>query len=99
MAEFLTKEDATDVYYKLTGTIDEIKNAQYGNINLKDANGDIVYVYGLLPGYGATGDAKKGLVDAKGLKVGDTITIVGNKASYNNKAQVGNAVYMSHTSN
>ena len=99
VAEFLAKEDSKDVYYKLTGTIDEIKNAQYGNINLKDANGDIVYVYGLLPGYGATGDAKKGLVEAKGLKVGDTITIVGNKASFNNAPQVGNAVYMSHTSN
>ena len=99
VAEFLTKEDSKDVYYKLTGTITEIKNAQYGNINLKDANGDIVYVYGLLPGYGATGDAKKGLVEAKGLKVGDTITIVGNKASYNGAPQVGNAVYMSHVSN
>ena len=99
VAEFLTKEDSKDVYYKLTGTITEIKNAQYGNVNIQDENGGIVYVYGLLPGYGATGDAKKGLVEAKGLKVGDTITIVGNKASYNGSAQVGNAVYMSHTSN
>ena len=99
VADFLTKEDSKDVYYKLTGNIDEIKNAQYGNINLKDANGDIVYVYGLLPGYGATGAAKQGLVEAKGLKVGDTITIVGNKASYKGDPQVGNAVYMSHTSN
>lgn len=98
VAEFLTKEDSKDVYYKLTGTITEIKNAQYGNVYIQDANGDIVYVYGLLPGYGATGDAKKGLVEAEGLKVGDTITIVGNKASYNGSAQVGNAVYMSHTS-
>lgn len=98
VAEFLTKEDSKDVYYKLTDTITEIKNAQYGNVYIQDANGDIVYVYGLLPGYGATGDAKKGLVEAEGLKVGDTITIVGNKASYNGSAQVGNAVYMSHTS-
>lgn len=82
VAEFLTKEDGNDVYYKLTGTITEIKNAQYGNVYLQDANGDIVYVYGLLPGYGATGAAKQGLVEAMGLKVGDTLTIVGNKASY-----------------
>ena len=98
VAEFLAKEDSKDVYYKLTGTITEIKNAQYGNVYIQDANGDIVYVYGLLPGYGATGAAKQGLVEAEGLKVGDTITIVGNKASYNGSAQVGNAVYMSHTS-
>lgn len=99
VAEFLTKEDATDVYYKLTGTITNIANPTYGNLTLQDANGDEVYVYGILPGYGATGDAKKGMVDAKGLKVGDTITIVGNKASYKGSPQVGNAVYMSHTSN
>lgn len=99
VAEFLTKEDATDVYYKLTGTITNIANPTYGNLTLQDANGDDVFVYGILPGYGATGDAKKGMVEEKGLKVGDTITIVGNKASHDGSPQVGNAVYMSHTSN
>ena len=99
VAEFLTKEDATDVYYKLTGTITNIANPTYGNMTLQDANGDDVFVYGILPGYGATGDAKKGMVEEKGLKVGDTITIVGTKASHNGSPQVGNAVYMSHTSN
>ena len=99
VAEFLTKEDATDVYYKLTGTITNIAHPTYGNLTLQDANGDDVYVYGILPGYGATGDAKKGMIEEKGLKVGDTITIVGNKASYKGSPQVGNAVYMSHTSN
>lgn len=98
VAEFLTKEDSKDVYYKLTGTISKVVKAEYGNINIVDANGDEVYVYGLLPGYGASGDAKKGLMDAMGLKVGDTITIVGNKASYKGSAQVGNAVYLSHES-
>ena len=98
VAEFLTKEDSKEVYYKLTGTITSIAKPTYGNIYITDANGDEVYVYGLLPGYGATGDAKQGLVDAKGLKVGDTITIVGNKASYNGSPQVGNAVYLSHES-
>ena len=99
VAEFLTKEDSKEVYYKLTGTITNIANPTYGNLTLQDANGDDVFVYGILPGYGATGDAKKGMVEEKGLKVGDTITIVGNKASHNGSPQVGNAVYMSHTSN
>lgn len=99
VAEFLTKEDSKDVYYKLTGTITNIANPTYGNLTLQDANGDDVFVYGILPGYGATGDAKKGMVEEKGLKVGDTITIVGNKASHEGSPQVGNAVYMSHTSN
>ncbi|MBR5193743.1 MAG: BACON domain-containing protein [Bacteroidaceae bacterium] len=98
VAEFLTKEDSKEVYYKLTGTITSIDNPTYGNIYITDANGDEVYVYGLLPGYGASGDAKKGLVDDKGLKEGDTITIVGNKASHKGSPQVGNAVYLSHES-
>lgn len=98
IADFLGKEDSNAVYYRLTGTITGIVNPTYGNINIQDANGDEVYVYGLLPGYGATGDAKKGLLEAKGLKVGDTITLLGNKASYNGKAQVGNGIYVSHIS-
>lgn len=97
IADFLGKEDSNAVYYRLTGTITGIVNPTYGNINIQDANGDEVYVYGLLPGYGATGDAK-GLLEAKGLKVGDTITLLGNKASYNGKAQVGNGIYVSHIS-
>ena len=98
VAEFLTKEDSKDVYYRLTGTIKSIKNFAYGNIYLDDANGAEIYVYGILPGYGATGDAKKGLLEAKGLKIGDTITIIGNRASYNGTAQVGDAIYVSHVS-
>lgn len=98
VAQFLDKDDSNDVYYRLTGTITDIVNPTYGNINITDANGDEVYVYGILPGYGATGDAKKGMVEAKGLKVGDTITLLGNKASYKGTAQVGNAIYVSHTS-
>ncbi len=98
VAQFLGKDDSNDVYYRLTGTITDIVNPTYGNINITDTNGDEVYVYGILPGYGATGDAKKGMVEAKGLKVGDTITLLGNKASYKGTAQVGNAIYVSHTS-
>lgn len=98
IADFLGKDDSNDTYYRLTGTIAGIANATYGNIYIRDANGDEVYVYGLLPGYGATGDNKKGMVEAKGLKEGDTITILGNKASFKGTPQVGNAIYVSHTS-
>ncbi len=97
IAEFLTKEDSKDVYYCLTGTIVSIANTIYGNVTIKDENGDEIYVYGILPERGATGDAKKGLIEAKGIKEGDTITIVGNKASYKGSPQVGNGVYVSHT--
>lgn len=98
IADFLGKDDSNEVYYRLTGTITSIANPTYGNVYIRDANGDEVYVYGILPGYGATGDAKKGLLEAKGLNVGDNVTILGNKASFKGTPQVGNAIYVSHTS-
>lgn len=97
VADFLSKEDSNDVYYELTGEITSIAKEDYGNIYIKDASGE-AYIYGILPGYGATGDAKKGMIAAKGIKVGDTITLRGNKGSYKGSPQMANAVYVSHTS-
>ena len=96
VADFLTKSDSNDVYYELTGEITSIAKEDYGNIYIKDASGE-AYIYGVLPGYGATGAAKQGLLAAKGIKVGDTITIRGNKGSYKGSPQMINAVYVSHT--
>ena len=97
VADFLTKSDSNDIYYELTGEITSIAKEEYGNIYLKDASGE-TYVYGILPGYGAVGDAKKGMIAAKGIKVGDTITLRGNKGSHKGSPQMVNAVYVSHTS-
>lgn len=95
LAEFLTKEDNKDVYYMVTGTIDEIANATYGNLYLKD--GDTrVYVYGTYPGWGATGDARKNLVATLGLEVGDELTVIGSKTTYNGTPQVNNGIYFGH---
>lgn len=95
LAEFLTKEDNKDVYYMVTGTIDEIANATYGNIYLKD--GDTrVYVYGTYPGWGATGDFRKNLVATLGLEVGDELTVIGSKTTYNGTPQVNNGIYFNH---
>ena len=95
LAEFLTKEDNKDVYYMVTGTIDEIANATYGNLYLKD--GDTrVYVYGTYPGWGATGDARKNLIATLGLEVGDELTVIGSKTTYNGTPQVNNGIYFGH---
>jgi hypothetical protein len=96
VADFLTKSDSNDVYYELTGEITSIAKEDYGNIYIKDASGE-AYIYGVLPGYGATGAAKQGLLAAKGIKVGDTFTLRGNKGSYKGSPQMVNAVYVSHT--
>lgn len=95
LAEFLTKEDSKDVYYKVTGTIDEIANATYGNLYLKDGDTRL-YVYGCYPGWGATGDNRKGLIDELGIEVGDKLTVVGPKSTYKDVPQVNGGFYISH---
>ncbi|MBW8334885.1 MAG: hypothetical protein K0M40_22905, partial [Prolixibacteraceae bacterium] len=81
----------------VTGIITSIANADYGNLYIKDGESEI-YVYGCYPGYGATGNDRKGLIAAKGIKVGDTITVISAKASYKEVAQLSNGIYFSHVS-
>ncbi len=97
IAEVLTKPDDASTYYMVTGEITSIANADYGNLYLKDGDSEI-YVYGCYPGYGATGNDRKGLIAAKSLKVGDTLTVIATKGSYNGVAQLANSSYFSHVS-
>lgn len=97
ISEFLAKEDNKDVYYMVSGTIDEIANATFGNIYIKDAEGNRLYVYGTYPGWGATGDDRKNLVSTLGLVVGDKITVIGSKTTYKDTPQVNNGIYFSHS--
>lgn len=97
IAEVLAKPDSKDVYYMVTGTITEIANKDYGNLYLEDG-GSKIYVYGCYPGYGATGDARKGLLAAKGIKVGDKLTVIATKATFKEQAQLANSFYFSHQS-
>lgn len=96
IAEIIGKADDANTYFMVTGTIKSIANASYGNLTLEDATGEI-YVYGTYPGIGATGDARKGLIDALGLKVGDQLTIIGTKGSYKGTPQMVGSFYFSHT--
>ena len=96
IADFLTKPDSKTEFYMVTGVIDEIANATYGNVYIKDDAGNRLYVYGCYPGYGATGDARKGLIDAKGIKVGDILTVIGPKSTYKDVPQVNGGYYFSH---
>lgn len=97
IADVLAQPDAKDVYYMVTGEVVSIANEAYGNLTLKDASGEI-YVYGCYPGYGATGDARKGAVAATGLKVGDQLTMIATKGSYKDTPQLANGFYVSHVS-
>lgn len=79
IAEFMAAEEGTTLY-RLTGVISSVKNDQYGNFYIKDYSGE-TYVYGM---------GSKGDFAAKGLKVGDIVTIVGVRTSYNGTPQTKN---------
>ena len=93
--EFLDKEDATDVYYMVTGTVIEIANPTYGNLYLDDGDSQI-YVYGTYPGWGATGDNRKYWLETAGIEVGDKLTVIGARGTFNGSPQVSNGIYFSH---
>lgn len=92
IADFLTKADAKDVYYKVSGTVTEIANDTYGNLYISDGTNKL-YVYGCYPGWGATGDARKGAVAANNIAVGDKLTVIGPKSTYNDTPQVNGGIF------
>lgn len=97
IAEVLGKPDSNENYYMVEGEITSIANPTDGNIYLKDGVSEI-YVYGVYPGYGATGDFGKNLLANKGIAVGDKITVIGTKTTYNGTIQLANGIYFSHES-
>ena len=98
IADFLTKEDNKNVYYMVSGTIDEIANSTYGNLYLNDGAGNRLYVYGCYPGYGATGDSRKNFLEAAGIGVGDVLTMIGYKDTYKGTIELCGGIYFSHQS-
>ena len=94
VADFIAAAESTDVWYQLTGTIKNLKDGdQYGNFDLEDSTGS-VYVYGVLSEKGGAKKKFQELVTAKGIANGKTITIVGNRGSYNGKIEVLNAYFI-----
>ena len=93
--EFLDLEDDPNTYYMISGTITAIDNPTYGNVYLEDETNNI-YVYGCYPGWGATGDNRKGLFDALGIQVGDKLSVIGVRKTYNGTPQMSNGIYFSH---
>lgn len=97
LADFLAKEVSSDVYYLITGTIKEIANPTFGNVYLTDGTTE-VYVFGCYPGWGATGDFRKGLFEKLGIKVGDKLSVIGVRGEHNGTQQMANGIYFSHES-
>ncbi len=89
VAEFNAASVASDVYYRLTGTVTEIASTTYGNLYLEDETGS-VYVYGLYSGYGG---GSQSFADT-GVEVGDTIIIVGLRDEYNGTVEANKSFYV-----
>ena len=85
VADFLAAAEGTSLY-KVSGIITKVAKAEYGNVYIKDATGEM-YVYGI----GSKGDFEK-----LGLKEGDIVTVVGERSSYNGSPQMKGGQYESH---
>lgn len=93
IADFMGLPDS-DTNYMITGTITKIANDHYGNVYISDGTNE-VYLYGLYPGYGATGDNRYDFVANSGLKVGDEITVIGAHLTYGETIEIKNAIFVS----
>ena len=92
VAEFLATETG-DKPYVLKGTITNVANTSYGNFDLKDETGS-VYVYGIYEDY--TAESRVKVFEAKGLKEGDIVTLIGPRGEYKGQAQVNGSSYVLH---
>ena len=93
VAEVLAAEVDGNVWYQMTGTIQNIENTAYGNFTLVDETGSI-YVYGLTA---EKVDKNDQSFSTLGLNEGDIVTLVGTRDEHNGEAQVGGpAYYISH---
>ena len=95
VAEFNAAAESTTVWYQLTGTVSGLTDGDlYGNFDLTDSTGS-VYVYGLLSEKGGSKKLFQQLVEKYNLQDGMTITIIGNRSSFNSKIEVANAYLVS----
>lgn len=102
IADFKNLPDDKEKYYMISGTIRQTTDAekelgakddiaQYGNFYLVDEEGNDIYVYGVLTGWGG----QKGEFGNLGLTYGDKLTILAYKTTYKGLVEaVG--TYFSH---
>ncbi len=79
--------------YYVVGEITEIYNEQYGNMKIKDADGNILTIYGT---YSADGSVRFDKLDKKPA-VGDTIKVYGIIGQYKDTPQMKNGWIVEQT--
>lgn len=82
IADVIAGEDS--VTYSVRGEVTKIENTTYGNFYVKDETGEI-YIYGTLDAAGATKNFA-----SLGIEVGDTVTVMGPKKTYNGTPELVN---------
>ncbi|NCC62267.1 MAG: hypothetical protein EOM12_15310 [Verrucomicrobiae bacterium] len=97
IAEVLTKPDSNTDYFMVSGEVTSIVHAAYGRLNIKE-NGSEIYIYGCSPGFGATGSDRDNMLSIHGVEVGDKLTVIARKGSYQGEPQLTNSFYFSHES-
>lgn len=85
-------EYTTGKYY-VTGEIVEVWQTAYGNMNIKDAEGNTLTLYGT---YSSDGSVSYGSMTVKPV-AGDTITVYGVVGQYSGKPQMKNGWIVAHT--
>ena len=92
--EFIAKEDNDDAYYMISGTVDNIANAKYGNLYITQGDSRL-YVYGLSAGWGYDGWYQNYVTEAD-IATGDTITVIGYKKTYGTTPELYKGICFSH---
>ena len=83
----------TEEKYAVTGEITEVYDTKYGNMKIKDAEGNILTVYGT---YSADGETRYDALEVKPV-AGDIVTVYGIIGQYNGTPQVKNGWIVAHT--
>ncbi len=91
IAEFAAKDVDANIFYRISGTIENVTNTSYGNFDLVDETGRI-YVYGLYESKGSS----TVVWSKKGCKEGDFLTIEAAVGEHYDEKQAINSYYISH---
>ncbi len=97
IADFATIEAADTDWLMLSGTITLIVDEQRAALYIADADGHSLYIDGIATGWGATGDALHGLIEAYGIEAGQQITVIGHRLTAHGQPTLTGAFYFSHT--
>lgn len=83
----------TEGKYYVSGVVSNVKDTKYGNLYIKDADGNEFYVYGV---YSADGQTRYDAMETAPV-VGDTITVYGVIGNYNGSPQMKNSWMTAYT--